>query len=52
MAYEESVVDPRSKTLTVTSKNLTLAQIISVEEKCVYSEGADPQTYQPPPFPC
>lgn len=45
MAYEESVVDPKKKTLTVTSKNLTLSNIITVEEKCVYSPNTTAPGY-------
>lgn len=44
MAYEESIVDPRNKTLTVRSKNLTLANLISVEETCFYSPSTATNT--------
>jgi len=34
---EESVLDPRAKTLTTFTKNITLNNLMTVEEKCVYS---------------
>lgn len=41
LAYEESVVDPKGRTLTVRSKNLTLANLVTVEESCVYRPDSD-----------
>jgi len=41
MALEESVVDPRTRTLTVKSKNLTFSNFITVEETCSYKPATD-----------
>ncbi|KAL1930791.1 hypothetical protein VTP01DRAFT_10953 [Rhizomucor pusillus] len=35
---EVSVIDPKKKTLTMTSQNLTMSNFLSVEERIVYSE--------------
>lgn len=45
LAYEESVVDPAGRTFRVTSKNLTLANLISVEETCEYIPSPDNRRY-------
>lgn len=45
MAYEESVVDPRGRVLTVRSKNLTLANLVTVEETCTYTPSQDSKVY-------
>lgn len=45
MALEESVVDPRNRRLSIKSRNLTLSNIISVEESCVYTPSADTLGY-------
>jgi len=34
---EESVVDPRNKTMTLKSKNVTLSSLMEVEETCIYT---------------
>lgn len=34
---EESVLDPRAKTLTTFTKNITLNNLMTIEEKCIYS---------------
>lgn len=37
MVYETSYVDPRAKTLTLCSSNITMAELITVRETCTYS---------------
>lgn len=38
---EESVVDPRTRTLVTYTRNIGLQHIMSVEEKCIYRPAAD-----------
>ena len=40
-AGEESIVDPKKKTLTLRTKNLCMTCLASVDEYCVYSACAD-----------
>ena len=40
-AGEESLVDPKKKTLTLRTKNLCMTCLASVDEYCVYSACAD-----------
>jgi len=40
-AYEHSVVDPRKKTMTMGSRNVTLSGWVDVEEKLTYSQHQD-----------
>lgn len=41
LAYEESVVDPRGRSFSVVSRNLTLSNLVDVEETCQYTPTAD-----------
>lgn len=45
MALEESVVDPKNRRLSIKSRNLTLSNIITVEESCLYTPSADSLGY-------
>ncbi len=38
---EESVVDPRNKTMTLKSKNVTLSSLMEVEETCIYTSPSN-----------
>ena len=40
-AGEESIVDPKTKTLTLRTKNLCMTSLATVDELCVYSACAD-----------
>lgn len=41
--YEVSEVDPKTQTLTLRTKNITLAQFMTVEETCTYAPSlSDP----------
>ena len=41
--YEESQVDPKSQTLTMKAKNLTMSHLMCLEESCTYTPNpADP----------
>ena len=43
-AGEESIVDPKNKTLTLRTKNLNLTSIATVDELCVYKPNRDDST--------
>jgi len=38
---EESVVDPKSKTVTTYTRNIGMTSIMSIDEKCVYAPSKD-----------
>ena len=38
---EESVVDPKNKTMTLKSKNVTLSSLMEVEETCIYTSPSN-----------
>jgi hypothetical protein len=38
---EKSTVDPQTQTYTATSKNLTLSQLLNLEEKIIYKADAN-----------
>lgn len=42
LVYEVSYVDPKAKRVTMCSQNMTMNEIISVQEKVQYTPGAEP----------
>lgn len=38
--YEESIVNPKEKTMIVRSKNMSFADYLQVEEICTYKQDA------------
>jgi hypothetical protein len=41
IVVEESIVDPKLRTLTTYTRNINLTRLMSVEEKCVYYASPD-----------